>query len=318
MGLTFGGLKSLVQSAAATVAQLVGQDIVAKSITLTQSSGANAVTLQTTGARLKLSSAGTTDYLTGDGASTVQAQGIMRAVSRFALAGQTTDPTVCLGSFLSLTADALGLRGGAANGATAVGVAITNFPNLTTAGAQICAFYPDNATTKVAYVDISGTFVGGMGTSAGSTPVTQTGTINTNTTAVGNVGGGTDDLITYALPASSLTTTGRGVRITAWGTGANNANAKTLTLNFGSQVIMTQALTTAQADTWRIQALVLRTGTDTQDVFAELLQTGTTSITKQTLTAGTQTESGAITIKCTGAATADNDIVQEGLLVESL
>lgn len=141
------------------------------------------------------------------------------------------------------------------------------------------------------------------------------GALNVSTTAVGNVGAGTDDLQSYTMPASVLSVDGRCLRITAWGTTANNVNAKTVTLDLGSQVIMTQALTTSIAGTWRITALITRTGSSTQDVFAELLQL-TTIVHKQTVTAGTQTDTATIVIKCTGAATTDNDLVQEGLLVE--
>jgi hypothetical protein len=141
------------------------------------------------------------------------------------------------------------------------------------------------------------------------------GLLSVKSTAVGNVGGGTDDLQSYDLPANTLGVDGRVLRITAWGTTANNVNAKTVTLNFGSQTIMTQALTTSIAGTWRISAIVTRTGSNTQDIFAELLQLATI-VHKQTLTAGTQTDTAAITIKCTGAATSNDDILQEGLLVE--
>lgn len=141
------------------------------------------------------------------------------------------------------------------------------------------------------------------------------GALNVNSTAVGNVGGGTDDLQSYAMPASVLSVDGRCLRITAWGTTANNAAAKTVALAFGSQTIMTQALTANIAGNWEIEALVIRTGSSTQDIKARLLQLATV-IDKITLTAGTQTDTAAITIKCTGAATSNDDIVQEGLLVE--
>lgn len=137
---------------------------------------------------------------------------------------------------------------------------------------------------------------------------------NLNTTAVGNVGAGADDLMTYDLPANALGS-GHGVRVRAWGTTANNANVKTLEMLFGSQVIMTQALTQNIAGSWRIDAEILRSGTDTQDIFAELLQLATI-LHKQTLTAGTQDDGSAITIKCRGTATLNNDIVQEGMRVE--
>jgi len=143
------------------------------------------------------------------------------------------------------------------------------------------------------------------------------GALNVTSTNVGNVGAATDTLQTYDLPASVLSVNGRTLRITAWGTTANNANAKTLTMAFGGQTIMTQALTTSIAGTWRITATVVRTGDSTQDIFAELLQL-TTIVHKQTVTAGTQTDTAAITIKCTGAATTDDDIIQDGLIVELL
>jgi hypothetical protein len=149
---------------------------------------------------------------------------------------------------------------------------------------------------------------------ASTLEATMVGVANVNTTAVGNVGGGTDDLITYTLPANALSANGKGVRITAWGTTANNANAKTVTLAFGGQTIMTQALTISIAGTWRIEAVVVKNGANTQDIWAELLQLATI-VHKQTITAGTQTDTSDIVIKCTGAATSNNDIVEEGLAI---
>ena len=140
---------------------------------------------------------------------------------------------------------------------------------------------------------------------------------NRNTTAVGNVGGGTDDLMTFALLASALTGTNArgGVRITAWGSTANNANAKTLTLNFGATTIFTRSMTTSAANRWVLQAIVYSTGVNTQDYQILSALDGATVVAPSFGTAAI-TESGAITIKCTGAATSNNDIVQEGFLIE--
>jgi hypothetical protein len=144
------------------------------------------------------------------------------------------------------------------------------------------------------------------------------GRLNSNTTAVGNVTTGEDNLITYAMPAQTLSRVGAGVRITAWGTAANNANAKTLKLYFGSAAMSTQTLTVSEALTWEFNALVFRTGADAQDYKARFQQEGTTE--QHDLDVGTATEDdgAAITIKCTGEGVASNDIVQEGLLVEFL
>lgn len=139
---------------------------------------------------------------------------------------------------------------------------------------------------------------------------------NVNTTAVGNVDAGEDDLITYALPANALSANGKGVRIQAWGTAANNANAKTLKLYFGSQIIETFTLTVSQVDTWSIEAVVYRTGSSTQDWKSRLIQAGTASAVDVEIGTATQTDTAAITIKCTGEGVATNDIVQEGMQVE--
>jgi hypothetical protein len=125
-------------------------------------------------------------------------------------------------------------------------------------------------------------------------------------------------LISISLPADTLTYATKGIRITAWGTTANNVNAKTVVLNFGSQAVLTFALTVSQVNTWRIVGEVFSTGTDAQDYVAQLVQGGTVTALDVESGTATQDDGAAITIKCTGAATADNDIVQEGLLVEVL
>lgn len=149
----------------------------------------------------------------------------------------------------------------------------------------------------------------------GGSPVSRT--LNVNVAAVGNVGVGTDDLITYAIAANVFNANGKAVRINAWGTTANNANAKTVTFVVGSQTVLTTVLTTSIAGQWEIEVYIVRTGVDTQDIRARLLQ-GATVIFDQELTAGTQDDGASITVKCTGAATSNNDIVQEGMITELL
>lgn len=141
--------------------------------------------------------------------------------------------------------------------------------------------------------------------------------LNTAQNATGNVGTGEDNLMTYSLPAAMLNTSGSGVRITAWGTAANNANAKTLKLYFGSQ-IYSQALTVSQVGRWRFDAEVFRTGSNTQEYAVKFFQDGTTQIHGLANGALTETDTAVITIKCTGEATNNNDIVQEGIAVELL
>lgn len=156
---------------------------------------------------------------------------------------------------------------------------------------------------------------------ASGAPFSMGGKLHVNTTQVGNVGAGTDDLMTYNLPADVLGSNGKGVRIKAWGTLANNGNTKTVTLLFGSQTLITKALAGAYGEvySWEIEAVVLRTGSNTQTNFTKLAYTGTVAGGTIPLTGVgnlTQADTGAIVIKCTGAATADNDIVQTGMIIE--
>lgn len=164
---------------------------------------------------------------------------------------------------------------------------------------------------------LRGQVKGGAGTGTGQ-PV-LVGVISVNSTPVGNVGAGTDDLMTYALPADSLSANNKGIRVSSWGTTAANANAKTLTFAFGATTVLSKSIALgAVAIQWRVEATILRASSGAQVVSA-LLYYGESpnSCTPFLFSASpTESESGAITIKCTGAATADNDIVQRGMVVE--
>lgn len=144
-----------------------------------------------------------------------------------------------------------------------------------------------------------------------------------DTTAVGNVAGGEDDLQTYSLPANSLSWNGKTLRITAWGTGANNSNPKTLKFYFSSS-IFSQALTVSQVNTWRLEVIVARTSSGNHDYTTRFFQDGTAQINNFANGTVAVSDAGAITIKCTGTVTDgggginNNDIVQEGMIVELL
>lgn len=142
--------------------------------------------------------------------------------------------------------------------------------------------------------------------------------LDANVTAVGNEGIGEDDLISYAMPANTLNANGKGIRVTAWGTGANNGNGKTLKAYFGTQVVASVSLTTSQANTWQIVFNVFRIGASAEKYYSSLFQDGAAE--QHVLSQGTasQDTTATITIKCTGEATSDDDILQEGMIVELL
>lgn len=143
------------------------------------------------------------------------------------------------------------------------------------------------------------------------------GKCDVNTTAVGNVGTGEDNLITYSLPLKALYKTKSFVRYTAWGTTANNANAKTLKVYFGTQLMATVTLAVSIAGTWRVVCEIFKTGASTQAYVATVIE-GAASAAYPTVQQGTasQTDTAAIVLKCTGEATDNNDIIEKGHLVE--
>lgn len=163
-------------------------------------------------------------------------------------------------------------------------------------------------------------FVGSLGT--GTAAPTAGGTLSVITTAVGNVDGGPDTLQSYTLPASSLITTGRGIKVYASGTFANTGNAKTLTCYVGTQAVLTHAATVSVAnETWEVNVKFTRTGSSTQDWEASYKgPTGVAGAFEYELERGTatQTETGSMAVYCEATtATATNDIIQEFQLTEA-
>jgi hypothetical protein len=142
-------------------------------------------------------------------------------------------------------------------------------------------------------------------------PVAQVATVN-------SIGSAETDLNTYTLQANTLVRNRQGLRITAWGNCANNANAKTLRLKFGTSTIGTLSLTVSQEGNWRITGEVYRTGSSTQATSVQILNGGTVSQVYVTRNSIAQTDTADIVIKTTGQGVSNNDIQGLGLLVEPI
>jgi len=153
----------------------------------------------------------------------------------------------------------------------------------------------------------------------GSSDIKPMGAIDVNTTEVGT-GADTNetDLLTFSLPADSLSADKKAVRITAWGSVAENGNTKTIRLDFGATTIRAIGPSGMNGLDWRIDGLVIRTGATTQDAMAT--ESLDTAAQDTTITTPAETLSGAVVIKITGenGIAASNDIVAKGMLVEFL
>src|SRR5258708_4687268 len=196
-------------------------------------------------------------------------------------------------------------------------------PALTVTGANLVAAGTLTVNGATATLPTVAMLTGSTVTiGTGSGIATLVGVANVNTTAVGNVGAGPDDMMTYTLPVNSLSVNGKGIRVRAWGTTANNANAKTVSFNFGGSS-SSFTLSASIAGRWYGEMIVIRTGSIAQKSsrWMSEQQAGATLIAPKTaLTEVTpaEAETGTIVVKCQSLGVAANDVVQEGMLVEFL
>jgi hypothetical protein len=138
----------------------------------------------------------------------------------------------------------------------------------------------------------------------------------TSTTAVSNGTTVETDLISYPMPASTLSVNGQKVRITVFGTTANNANLKTMKLYFGSTVVVSDGASAFTNFGWIYRATVIRVSATTQVAFSEG-NVGNGTSAKAASAAPAETLSGAVTIKVTGQSnTAGGDVTATGMYVE--
>jgi hypothetical protein len=137
-----------------------------------------------------------------------------------------------------------------------------------------------------------------------------------NVTDVGNVGTGVDDLMSYTIPAGRLASDGEFVEFTAVVTFAANANNKTVRVVYGSTEVYNSSAQPQNAGTMVIRGTIIRTGAATQDVDISVSTDGALFTNLSKYTATTETLSGATTLKLTGEATSNNDILQKSLRVK--
>lgn len=180
-------------------------------------------------------------------------------------------------------------------------------------------FWVENADTLTEYARISSAGLLSLKAGAASGLGAKVGgTLNVNTTTVGNVGTGEDDLMSYSMPANTLNTNNETVEFKASGTIANSANAKRIRVKFGSATIFdtgAAGIPVSNSIDWVITGKIIRTGATTQKCMVWMNTNNGTLASYADYSTATETLSGAVTLKLTGEATTDNDIVQEIMTV---
>lgn len=165
------------------------------------------------------------------------------------------------------------------------------------------------STTPYCYKNVRNNFI-----QIGSSLASYRGVLQKNLTSVGNVGTGEDDLMTYTVPASMLSVNTDKIIWEFSGYTANNANAKTLKVYAGATLLATVTLPISISPTGYFRGIVIiaRTGSSTQraDGQVEYWTSSTAKSAVRVATALSLTDTSTITLKLTGDATANNDIVQ--------
>ena len=141
------------------------------------------------------------------------------------------------------------------------------------------------------------------------------GVINNDITSSANSGASATDLITYTLGANALKTTTDYIEIEAFGIFAANANAKSISLIFGSTTIYSISPTAINSGSWSLRAKIIRRTSTTQEIIVE--GNGTNSVLiKTSYTAGTENLATDLVIKVNATGVATNDITQKNLTIK--
>ncbi|MCE3233772.1 MAG: uncharacterized protein K0R98_2029, partial [Rickettsiaceae bacterium] len=183
------------------------------------------------------------------------------------------------------------------------------------------SYVVDKSTGNIDFkqnVNITGGAISGIVAGSGSATISMAGAINVQYTPVGNVGAGEDDLMSYTLPANSLSAAGKLVRVFAWGTGANNGNSKTVKAYIGGTQINSASLLASAAGVWRCEFFLVSSGADTQSYFSEFIRLSATAVDVAVREQGalSKDDGAGIILKFTGTATSNDDITQNGMIVE--
>jgi hypothetical protein len=144
------------------------------------------------------------------------------------------------------------------------------------------------------------------------------GVLTTSTTAVGNITGGEDNLITYSLQKNTLQNIGDTLEIIAYGTTAANANAKTIKLIIGSTTLFTTGAVAFNNKDWCLRCTLIRTAAATQQAITTFQGDFALLTNTADFVTGTEDFTTSLTIKCTGTSggSATDDIIQKGLVIK--
>ena len=176
--------------------------------------------------------------------------------------------------------------------------------------------YTITGTGTVVAMAASPVFTTTVIASQGATTYKLGGSLTVNTTDVGNVGVGEDDLMTYSVPAALLAGNGDYIEFTMSFKLAANANTKQVKVKFGGTTIYASGAQAQNDGVIEITGKIIRTGAATQRITYSVTSSGTLFTDYADYVTAAETLSGAVTLKATGEATSNDDISEKILTVK--
>lgn len=142
--------------------------------------------------------------------------------------------------------------------------------------------------------------------------------LKADTTAVGNVGAGTDTLQTFTIAAAQLANDNESIFFDCSGSFGASANSKTLNGVYGGTTFVTTGSLVFNGIPWRCHGRIFRTGATAQRIVGEITVGGTLLSAVNTTvafnTTAAETLSGTVVFKFTGSddgiTPADNAVIE--------
>lgn len=147
------------------------------------------------------------------------------------------------------------------------------------------------------------------------------GVLDYQHTPVGNVGTGWDQLMSYVLPAERCDVVGKGIRFTALGSKANNANSKAIRVKFAGVTLGEIPASTVANRSWRWTGEFMNGGAggcQASSVYSETDSSGTGKTIVCNYEWGPPDWATALTLEFQAEGVATDDITMGMLIVEIL
>jgi hypothetical protein len=122
-------------------------------------------------------------------------------------------------------------------------------------------------------------------------------------------------LLSYVLPAKTLSVAGNVIEVTAWGTTASNAAPKSIALQIGG-VTYTTGTSNSNATGWNIFATVAKAAANSQFEFYQASHSGLLIVPKNSTDTSVDTGTIQIAVSCADASAAQSNVLLYGFTVE--